>query len=269
MKLILFCFFLFANIHNICFSQKLDIIDEVKYKGVYEVSKPKGYHQAESEKFVLLVGDTYTSFIGETKMKYDSIRKKTSNIEILMSVVPTGSNSGSLSKEIVLVSRTDNMVTVLDKPAFKGMFYSEKITSKWILYDQFKTINGLKCQKATIDYCGRSYEVWFTKEIPLSVGPYKFFGLPGLVVSVQDTNCLFHFELSSFEKIGYFKTINFSTDGAVKATKKELQNVYVNFLSNPQFTFEAAGVTMTAQDGSNMSDKFKPQPPPIFIEILD
>ena len=42
-------------------------------------------------------------------------------------------------------------------------------------------------QKATTSYGGRDWIAWFTAEIPFQDGPYKFYGLPGLIVKMEDT----------------------------------------------------------------------------------
>jgi len=66
--------------------------------------------------------------------------------------------------------------------------YEDKgvLEQKWSLQDEFKTISGYKCQKATVHFRGRSYEAWFTSEIPLSFGPWKLGGLPGLILEAYD-----------------------------------------------------------------------------------
>ena len=62
-----------------------------------------------------------------------------------------------------------------------------------------KTIAGYECQQAFTSFGGRTWEAWFTRNIPLSEGPYKFYGLPGLIVKVRDTHDNYVFELLSFE----------------------------------------------------------------------
>lgn len=49
-----------------------------------------------------------------------------------------------------------------------------------------KKIEGLVCKRAIGEFRGRTYEVWFSEEIPVSCGPWKLWGLPGLIVEVQD-----------------------------------------------------------------------------------
>lgn len=61
----------------------------------------------------------------------------------------------------------------------------------WKLTDETKTIQNFKCTKATVDFRGRQYIVWFTTDIPVSFGPWKFHGLPGLILEVHDVDDLF------------------------------------------------------------------------------
>lgn len=53
------------------------------------------------------------------------------------------------------------------------------------IFSEYKSIFDYKCQKAIINYGERIFEVWFTEEIPLSDGPWKLKGLPGLILSAK------------------------------------------------------------------------------------
>lgn len=54
-----------------------------------------------------------------------------------------------------------------------------------ILPDQQK-IGEYKVQKATTSFGGRDWTAWFTTDIPIQDGPYVFYGLPGLIVKIED-----------------------------------------------------------------------------------
>ncbi|WP_126973133.1 GLPGLI family protein [Gynurincola endophyticus] len=58
--------------------------------------------------------------------------------------------------------------------------------TKWNITEEKKEIGGYESKKATISWKGRDYEVWFTEELPFTTGPWKFTGLPGLVLEVTD-----------------------------------------------------------------------------------
>jgi len=62
----------------------------------------------------------------------------------------------------------------------------------WKIHNEKKKIGNFTCSKASIHFRGREYITWFTKEIPVPYGPWKFKGLPGLILEVYDVDNVFH-----------------------------------------------------------------------------
>lgn len=56
----------------------------------------------------------------------------------------------------------------------------------WHITGNQKLIQNFTCFEATGHFGGRDYTVWFTEQIPTSYGPWKFHGLPGLIVQLED-----------------------------------------------------------------------------------
>ena len=54
--------------------------------------------------------------------------------------------------------------------------------------DSTLEVCGYKCYYAQTDFRGRKWQVWFTSDIPLSIGPWKLGGLPGLILKAECTN---------------------------------------------------------------------------------
>lgn len=69
----------------------------------------------------------------------------------------------------------------------------------WEISDEFKKIGSFSVQKATSTFRGRNYTAWFTTEIPIPIGPWKFHGLPGLILEVQDDEMGVQFLFSSIQ----------------------------------------------------------------------
>lgn len=63
---------------------------------------------------------------------------------------------------------------------------SENEKINWKIDPEVKQIGKYKTQKATAEFGGRSWIAWFSQELPFQDGPYKFYGLPGLIVHVED-----------------------------------------------------------------------------------
>ncbi len=72
-------------------------------------------------------------------------------------------------------------------------------TITWVITDEKKLLGKFKCQKAKADFRGRSYTVWFTLDIPISNGPWKLQGLPGLILEAFDDSNEVNFLFTSIE----------------------------------------------------------------------
>lgn len=78
--------------------------------------------------------------------------------------------------------------------------YSEDIPAiEWSIENDTTTVIGYLCQKATCYFRGRNYTAWFTTDIPISNGPWKFGGLPGLILKIYDNDKLYTFECIKIE----------------------------------------------------------------------
>ncbi len=68
----------------------------------------------------------------------------------------------------------------------------------WKLHNERKKIGDYTCQKATAPFRGREYTVWFTTEIPISHGPWKLRGLPGLILEASEASGKYVFKATKF-----------------------------------------------------------------------
>lgn len=80
-------------------------------------------------------------------------------------------------------------------------YYVEKIPSfQWNILPDTLTIMTYLCQKANCHFRGREYIAWFTPDIPINSGPWKFGGLPGLILKISDAANKYNFECIKIEQ---------------------------------------------------------------------
>ncbi len=83
----------------------------------------------------------------------------------------------------------------------------------WKISSENKQVGEFKAQKATTQFAGRLWTAWFTSDIPFQDGPYKFHGLPGLIVEVSDATGSHRMELKGVKKIAEAKQEALDTKG--------------------------------------------------------
>lgn len=57
---------------------------------------------------------------------------------------------------------------------------------EWKILPEKQKIGAYQAQKAITSFGGREWTAWFTTDLPFQDGPYKFYGLPGLIVKLED-----------------------------------------------------------------------------------
>jgi GLPGLI family protein len=172
-----FCF-------NICFSQinrKEGIVSYIQGNNTYRF-KSKLYFTVNKSAYKYNV------------VEKNSLRKDNFNSanELKFDTVPDEFG------EITFIDFSKKQLFAREKVVGKAYIYEEPLPlMKWKLSNESKQIGKFKCQKATTTFRGRSYVVWFTSEIPISMGPWKLHGLPGLILEAYDDTLQIQFIFES------------------------------------------------------------------------
>lgn len=113
----------------------------------------------------------------------------------------------------------------------------------WNLTDETKAIGGYTVQKATTRYGGRNWTAWFTKDITLNEGPYKFRGLPGMIFEIYDDKDNFRFSMvKSYKLPKTYETLsileNFAGQRPVKINEARLRKMMLDNYNDPLREFK-------------------------------
>ena len=183
------------------------IRDQFNHKITYNLTYQPDSTDAESkkkERMLLYIGDETSLFSSAGKAIGDSLKSAFdySNFDQaafvrMRSQIPRTEFDFSIYKGVPAEKITYTREIVTDKYRYTA----DKNLFDWKVLDERDTIAGFRVQKATTSFAGRDYTAWFTNEIPFPEGPYKFNGLPGLIVKIGDEKGHYLFELTQIQKL--------------------------------------------------------------------
>lgn len=169
---------------------KLSVTYEVQYQKVEEVAK------REKDLMRLDIGEhssQYISIIGEflTKNKSDIMAKRIKNPYAGYTTLRDEVFKNTPNKGYMRFIHMPGWVSCREK--MEGLF-------DWQLQDGDSIVCSYPCHKAVTTFRGRTWTVWYTLDLPYSDGPWKFCGLPGLVLYAYDSEDKFRFNCIGIEK---------------------------------------------------------------------
>lgn len=175
--------------------------DDNKYVVTYKIdyqpmkSKPKGRKTGE---VILYSLPEYSVFIDKKSVQREEILKNDPDRKnALNSILGLGPPAISF-----IVEKKNDITILQQKLGTESVGFEEPIMdfSSWNLTDNTQEIAGYACQKTTTSFGGREWTAWFTSEIPINDGPYKFAGLPGLITKIDSEDAEYSFEMVSIRK---------------------------------------------------------------------
>ncbi len=153
------------------------------------------------EKMNLIISRNKSLFLSKGVLLGDSLNKINSQEKKIKAIKKI---SKSKIKSRIYKYKDLNKITFTGRVVKDNYIYTEKLNLfKWHLLDSTKTIGGYECNQAKASYGGRTYIAWYSKAIPISEGPYKFNGLPGLIIKIQDVKKQITYQMTALKNIPY------------------------------------------------------------------
>ncbi|AFR34647.1 hypothetical protein B739_0038 [Riemerella anatipestifer RA-CH-1] len=153
----------------------------------------------------------------------------------------------------VLKTYPNYEVELYTKIGFDDYAVRDERKMQWKIAPEHETFKNWKVQKATTEFAGRKWTAWFTTDIPIPDGPYKFHGLPGLIVKMEDHQKMFLFELIGSQKINDAQKVN-PTDkliNLVKIDRKQFKKAFQENRSDPAKSFRMMGSNVVLKASIN------------------
>ena len=201
-------FLLFLLIPILGFSQKK--LDNAYLKCTYNyISKRDTLeNRTLSDLLILQVGIDMSKSYSYYSNQVDSIFALPNRDEILKYEINKAMSRGDTNyphkrmKAYVYKNYPKGNITVTDGLSMQDYIYEDELNAQqWEIKDSTKTILDYQCQMATCDFRGRGWTAWFTTDIPVNDGPWKFGGLPGLIMEAYDKRNQYVFTIVGLQKV--------------------------------------------------------------------
>ena len=215
------------------FAQEVQLIDTTKWLCTYNyelMQDSTDSHSVRNVQMYLQIGSHLSKFQSLTRYIGDSILyvygNKGSDPQTFLNAV-----SKSMSAAMPNIMAAYNIFK--NYPRMGSMIFTDYDDHKFLKVEQTMKMDwrldnqkdslilGYSCQKAYITYAGRDYTAWYSLQVPVCDGPYKFNGLPGLILKISDSKNQHCFTISSIKKLGYIQPITYILSNFTDITAEE------------------------------------------------
>lgn len=227
------------------FSEQYNVIDTAHYEVIYaHVSIDPVLNQREITYHMLALGDNECSYY----LKYGTYQKDSvsnahhGSFQSWNELNATSKKyDSSINTGLVLKDRTKQSLIFQGIIFGQSYRYEEDIpTIDWKLEEGTREVLGYECHKATARWRGREWTAWYS-DIPYSDGPWKFTGLPGLILSLEDSTGEHKFKAVGLKKDEFpFGTIKKSNP--IRTNRKKYEDLLKDHKLNAAKTIADSGL---------------------------
>lgn len=220
----------------------------IQYK-INHANNDPAYFPGADDLFNLEIGKNTSKYYSALRAHGDSLQEadiKSGELTIETAEIMNKKKNYYRNKSSVVIynSYPKNYCTVRGMIVINAYQYKDTINIKWKLTSDTMHILGYNCNKASAVFRGRNYTAWFTPEIPIPLGPYKFFGLPGLVLKVNDSEGIYNWECVGLTKLnGLNKPIT------IEKNDKLIETSRLKYFQTAKSTYEMDYATLNASLG--------------------
>ncbi|NRS92476.1 GLPGLI family protein [Chryseobacterium sp. 16F] len=198
--------------------------------------------QVENEVMMLETSKEGSKFYSYVKYVYDSTMTATfkqANMKSQTNFDFTGLKNAKVKFSVT--KKYPNFSTILrTEIGSTDLLLESKDKLVWKITPEKDEILGYKVQKATTKWEGRNWIAWFATALPIQDGPYRFFGLPGLILKLEDAKGDHQFNIIAIKKSDEIlnQKINFGKSPTeILVSEEKFRNLWADYKKDPAKDF--------------------------------
>ena len=196
------------------------------------------------------IGNHIVKDFSQIVFHYDSLATERTKKGLQTQNIPTQTYPCELYSDVENHLRKEKYRLMLNAGVL--CYDSQWITPEWqFIPDDTIRLSNYLCNKAQINYAGRNYTAWYALDYPISYGPFKFWGLPGLIIKIEEESGLFIWELYKMNKV-HSPIYKCKYDKEQNCTERSAKRTIDKMMSSPMSFLQSVGTKMMVRrsDGS-------------------
>ena len=224
---------------SIAFGQSPAI--EISYRYSHPVQTMRSAEPDITNQYILITDGNKSKFYSPKTEYIDSIESTTEGFEAFNTFkricyekkqsdkIPRVDGSFYITK-----SKKDNKILTYDIASATKFKWEEPMPRiEWLPTDSSTNVIGYECFMATGEYHGRKWTAWFAPEIPVSDGPWKLCGLPGIILKAECDGGQYSFIADGIQQKQYPEYLIYGKENWEPIKREEFWQLRRNCLDNP------------------------------------
>ena len=163
------------------------------YRYIYSFDTLK--NELRDDLLILQIGKEVSKCYSYYTFQYDSLRRTPDGAKVWSELFRRATEKDGIYGDFphvrmstyVYKNYPTGQMTITDRISLQDYCYVDSLHAQmWTMGDSTREVLGYTCQQATADFRGRRWTAWFATDIPVSDGPWKLGGLPGLILEAYD-----------------------------------------------------------------------------------
>jgi GLPGLI family protein len=227
-----FHFIIGVCLSALSYGQKKDSVLVIVHYSFVNVTDTTRPDQPFTQNMILYLGKNLSEFKSYDRVIEDSITKASTD-----EVARTNSINLRNRKKITATEYYKDVAInklIIKQKLLTDYLMEDTIPSiNWNIKPDIKTFSGIRCQRAVGKYRGRVYEAWFAPQFPYTNGPWKFGGLPGLILEIHDLKNEVIFSFNGMEVLAKHSLVIELPAEGTKTTAQEFEKITEAYRQNP------------------------------------
>lgn len=235
---------------------------------VFSVSDTTKRDKITEDYLILEIGSDYSKYYSDNARRRDSLinaimQRGSANLNFSQELFKSHNIKSGGDASIIIKNLAENKLIFTGNIANSYYEYEEPLNEmQWEIKSDTMNILTYLCQKATTTFRGREYEAWFAPDVPIINGPWKFHGLPGLILKVSDNKNEFRFECNEISQ--QKSPITYPKNNYIKSSRKDFLKLQKKFNEDPIASLKGSmvgtnvNIQLKSPDGQPIDpEKFK------------